>query len=220
MLLMFDIRQTARCLESMEGLSRFPIHTICSLQPNHCSRKVLTASSAGPCLWDASGCGERPFLIPGLENQGICISLATGLSNGEIVASFRPKIELPGDAAPSQTPASPSQPIYSAGKLGSHVNIKMINGTSFQTIHAVSGYVSEVRMSKSAIICPERNNSRFAFGDESTHGVCLWNLPSFHVHSRHRPHLHPILDLKYSSYGSSGLLGCLSESKLQVFTCL
>ncbi|KAK8948073.1 hypothetical protein KSP40_PGU013163 [Platanthera guangdongensis] len=138
----------------------------------------------------------RPFLIPGLENQGICISLATGLSNGEIVASFRPKIELPGDAAPSQTPASSSQPIYSAGKLGSHVNIKMINGTSFQTIHAVSSYVSEVRMSKSAIICPERNNSLFAFGDESTHGVCLWNLPSFNVHSRHRPHLHPILDLK------------------------
>ncbi|KAK8948077.1 hypothetical protein KSP40_PGU013164 [Platanthera guangdongensis] len=62
MLMMFDIRQTARCVESMEGLSRFPIHTICSLQPNHCSRKVLTASSAGPCLWDASGCGERDVL--------------------------------------------------------------------------------------------------------------------------------------------------------------
>ncbi|KAH0470062.1 hypothetical protein IEQ34_001620 [Dendrobium chrysotoxum] len=250
MLLMFDVRQTAGCLESIEGLSRFPIHSICSLEQNHCSRKVLTASSSGPCLWDVGGCGEsgrwgmddgpdqdpmvpssraivvpgllsqrRPFLIPELESQGICISLACDSSGTDIVASFRPKMEISRDPMPSQTPASPSQPLYLAGKLGSHVHLKRINGTYFQKGHVVSCYVSEVRMSKSAIMCAEGKNPLFACGDESTHGLCLWNLPSFQLHSRYQPHQYPILDIKYSCSVRLGLLGCISENKLQVFTC-
>ncbi|KAL0927191.1 hypothetical protein M5K25_001354 [Dendrobium thyrsiflorum] len=218
MLLMFDVRQTAGCLESIEGLSRFPIHSICSLEQNHCSRKVLTASSIGPCLWDVGGSGERPFLIPELESQGICISLACDSSGTDIVASFRPKIEISRDPMPSQTPPSPSQPLYLAGKLGSHVHLKRINGKYFQG-NVVSCYVSEVRMSKSAIICAEGKNPLFACGDESTHGLCLWNLPSFQLHSRYQPHQYPILDIKYSCSVRLGLLGCISENKLQVFTC-
>ncbi|XP_020587615.1 E3 ubiquitin-protein ligase RFWD3-like [Phalaenopsis equestris] len=219
MLLMFDIRQTAGCLESIEGLSRFPIHSICSLKQNHCSRKVLTASSVGPCLWDVGGSGQRPFLIPELESQGICISLACDSSSSDIVASFRPKVELSGDPIPSQTPLSPSESLYLSAKLGSHVHLKRIDSTSFQKGNEVNCYVSQVRMSKSVVIFAEGKNSMFACGDESTRGVYLWNLPSFQLHSCHRPHQSPILDIKYSSSVKLGLLGAISENKLQVFSC-
>ncbi|PKA48243.1 E3 ubiquitin-protein ligase RFWD3 [Apostasia shenzhenica] len=218
-LLMFDIRQTARCLNSVEGLSRFPIHTICSLQQKCGTRKVLTASSVGPCLWDVTSIGERPFLIPEVEDRGICVSLACGSSSSDIVASFRPKILLPNDSLSSQTTLSSSSPaVLAAGKLGCHVSMKRVNETHFQKVDVAGGYVSEVRMSKSAIICTEGNNPLFAYGDESYRGMCIWDLPSFQVHSRHPPHQYPILDLKYSSYAGSGFLGCISENRLQVFT--
>ncbi|KAF0928580.1 hypothetical protein E2562_006025, partial [Oryza meyeriana var. granulata] len=55
MLLAFDIRQTAKPLHSMMGLSAHPVHTIHSVVDSSGFRKVLSASSIGPCIWDVDG---------------------------------------------------------------------------------------------------------------------------------------------------------------------
>ncbi|KAJ6851573.1 E3 ubiquitin-protein ligase RFWD3-like [Iris pallida] len=218
MLLVFDMRQTARHLECMEGLSRHPVHTIHSILDVSGTRKVLSASSLGPCVWHVGGSGERPFLIPGVENQGVCISLASGSSSDYIVASFRPKVEFSNDGMPSQASSSPSPTVSGPGRLGSHVLMKRVNGASYQR-HAVAyGNVSEARMSKSAIVSQD-NSLQFAYGDESSHGVCLWDLPSFQVNNHLKPHPRPILDLKYAHTSGPGFLGCVSEDVCQVFTC-
>ncbi|KAJ0970159.1 hypothetical protein J5N97_023036 [Dioscorea zingiberensis] len=130
MLFMFDLRQTERCVASLEGLSGFPIHTIHSIVHNDNTRKVLTASSLGPCIWDLSGNEERPSLIPGMENQGVCISLACSSSTDELIASYRPKVGG-NDTSSSQSSASPSTPISGSGKVGTHVLIKRLNGTHY-----------------------------------------------------------------------------------------
>lgn len=55
MLLVFDMRQTERPLDSKNGLSSNPVHTIYSLledSPLHSGvKKLLTASSVGLCEW-------------------------------------------------------------------------------------------------------------------------------------------------------------------------
>lgn len=99
MLLIFDLRMTSSPVNSIKGLAPQPIHTLhsvaCSrvMNSEYSGRTVLSASSAGPSLWqvdDSLPC--RPYYVPGLESQGVCISLAyCGL--GDIgVASYRPKI--------------------------------------------------------------------------------------------------------------------------------
>lgn len=59
MVFVFDLRQTERCAASLEGLSRHPIHTIHSIVHNDNTRKVITASAPGPCIWNVGGIGER-----------------------------------------------------------------------------------------------------------------------------------------------------------------
>lgn len=155
-----------------------------------------------------------------MENQGVCISLACGSSCNDIVASFRPKVELSTDSFGSQISQSLSPTLSNSGKLGSHVLLKRVDSSSFRRHEIGYGNVSELRMSKSAIICRDGKNPLFAYGDESTYGVCIWDLPSFQVHTRLKPHQHPILDLKYQrSSTGPGFLGCISEDRLQLFTC-
>lgn len=50
-LLVFDVRQIAQPVQSLDGLTTHPIHTVHSLD-NGGTSKVLTASSAGACVWD------------------------------------------------------------------------------------------------------------------------------------------------------------------------
>uniref|UniRef100_A0A0A9HJU7 Uncharacterized protein n=1 Tax=Arundo donax TaxID=35708 RepID=A0A0A9HJU7_ARUDO len=59
MLSVFDIRQTARPLHSMVGLSTHPVHTVHSVIDNNGYRKVPSASAIGPCMWDADGNQSR-----------------------------------------------------------------------------------------------------------------------------------------------------------------
>ncbi|KAG1355004.1 putative E3 ubiquitin-protein ligase RFWD3 [Cocos nucifera] len=220
MLLVFDVRQTAQPMISVVGLSRHPVHTVHSIGLDNGAKKVLTASSLGPCIWEIVGSSGRPTLLPEMENQGVCISLACGSSCNDIVASFRPKVELPSDGIASQTSLSPSLTLSNSGKFGSHVLMKRVDGSSFRRHEFGYGNVSELRMSKSAIICRNGKNPLFAYGDESTYGVCLWDLPSFQVHTHLKPHQHPILDLKYQRNSTGpGFLGCISEDRLQLFTC-
>lgn len=220
MLLVFDIRQTARPLHSMVGLSTHPVHTLHSVIDNNGSRKVVSASSIGPCMWDAEGNQTRPNLLTGAENQRVCISLAcTPPSSDILVASFRPKVEPSKDATASQVYLSQTPAPSGSGILGHHALIMRTGGTSFAEDRACYANLSELRMSKSAIIPRANNQHLFAYGDESLRGVRTWQLPSFEMHTGLSPHRQPILDLRYaeSSAGEGRYLGCLSEEKLQVF---
>ncbi|KAF8780346.1 hypothetical protein HU200_001453 [Digitaria exilis] len=224
MLLIFDIRLTTRPLHSMVGLSTNPIHTLHSVVDNNGSRKILSASALGPCMWDADDSQNRPHLLAGTDNQRVCISLACAPPSSDVlVASFRPKVEASEDAATtsqvylSQTPLRP----VGSGKLGHHALIRRTGISSFAEGTTCYGNVSEIRMSRSAII-PSGDNRQeklFAYGDESLRGVRTWQLPSFAIHSDLCPHRQPILDLRYaeSSGGGTRYLGCLSDEKLQVF---
>nr|CAB3502278.1 unnamed protein product [Digitaria exilis] len=116
-----------------------------------------------------------------------------------------------------QTPLRP----VGSGKLGHHALIRRTGISSFAEGTTCYGNVSEIRMSRSAII-PSGDNRQeklFAYGDESLRGVRTWQLPSFAIHSDLCPHRQPILDLRYaeSSGGGTRYLGCLSDEKLQVF---
>uniref|UniRef100_A0A804R8Q2 RING-type E3 ubiquitin transferase n=1 Tax=Zea mays TaxID=4577 RepID=A0A804R8Q2_MAIZE len=218
MLLVFDIRQTSAPLHSSMGLSTHPVHTIHCAVDGSGSRKVFSASSIGPCVWDASE--NRPSLVSGMENQGVCISLACSSPSSDVlVASYRPRVELPDAIATSQasTPQSPAP--TGSGKLGCHTLLRRTTATSFARDHICSGSVSELRMSKSAIIPCRDNQHLFAYGDESLYGVRTWRLPSFQRYTDLKPHRQPVLDLRYAE-SSTGerYLGCLSAEKLQVFT--
>nr|AAK20059.1 hypothetical protein [Oryza sativa Japonica Group]AAP54883.1 Zinc finger, C3HC4 type family protein, expressed [Oryza sativa Japonica Group] len=222
MLLTFDIRQTVAPLHSMMGLSTHPVHTIHSVVDGGGSRKVISASSIGPCIWDVDGSRNRPDLLNGMENHGVCISLACNPPSSDLlVASFRPKVELSDDGT-SQAGKSQSPTPSASGKLGCHALIRRTSNTSFARDQICRGNVSGLRMSKSAIIpFTGRSNQQhlFAYGDESLRGVRTWRLPSLQTFADLRPHRQPILDLRFAESSSTGerYLGCLSEDRLQVF---
>ncbi|CAA6655552.1 unnamed protein product [Spirodela intermedia] len=210
MLLMFDIRQTSSPLESRPGLSSHPIHTIHSLPPQpelHGAGALLTASAVGPCLWDTG-------TLPETENQGVCISLACGGSGTDAVASFRPLVHTGVGGGGGAGSTALTGPV----RLGTHVLLKRVDGRSFRRHEAASGNVSDVRMCRSAIVHAEGGGTAFVYGDEASHGLSVWDIASFQVVKRLKPHEHPILDVKFSKYASGpGLLGCISENKIQVF---
>ncbi|RCV43978.1 hypothetical protein SETIT_9G337100v2 [Setaria italica] len=220
MILVFDIRQTSAPLHSMTGLSTHPVHTIHSAVDGTGSRMVFSASSIGPCIWDVDGSEDRPNLLSGMENQGVCISLACAPPSSDLlVASYRPKVELQDDSATPQaiTPQSPAP--TGSGKLGRHTLLRRTATTSFAKDQTCSGNVSDLRMSKSAIIPCGGNQHLFAYGDESLYRVRTWRLPSFQTYTDLRPHRQPILDLRFAeSPTGERYLGCLSAEKLQVFT--
>ncbi|CAL4928605.1 unnamed protein product [Urochloa decumbens] len=219
-ILVFDIRQGARPLHSMVGLSTNPIHTLHSVVDNNGCRKILSASAIGPCMWDADDNESRPHLLTGMPNQRVCISLACApASNDVLVASFRPKVDASEDANASQVYLSqtPTRNV-GPGRLGHHTLIRRTGNASFAEGTTCCGNVSEVRMSKSAIIPYGDDQHLLAYGDESLRGVRTWQLPSFGIHADVCSHRQPILDLRYAeSSGGGGYLGCLSEEKLQVF---
>ncbi|GJN30032.1 hypothetical protein PR202_gb18306 [Eleusine coracana subsp. coracana] len=221
MLLTFDIRKSARPLHSMVGLSMHPIHTLHSVMDSNGSRKVLSASGLGPCMWDVDGNESRPNLLTGMENQRVCISLACAPPSSDLlVASFRPKVEASseGDGSGSQVYLSQTPTQAGSGKLGHHSVIRRTGKASFAEGATCYGSVSEIRMSKSAIIPCGNNQHLLACGEESLRGVRTWQLPCFAVHGDLSPHRQAILDLRYAeSPGGGRYLGCLSEEKLQVF---
>lgn len=221
-ILVFDIRQTSRPLHSMAGLSTHLVHTLHCVTDNNGSRKVLSASAIGPCMWDPDGSQSKPYLLLQTDDQRVCFSLACAPpSSDTIVASFRPKADSSGDAAPSQVYPSQTQAASGPGKQGQHTVVTRTpwGVTPFVEGRTCYGSVSEVRMCKSAIIPYGNNNQHlFAYGDESLRGVRTWQLPWFGMHTELRPHREPILDLRFVESPAGGrYLGCLSNEKLQVF---
>ncbi|KAA8518707.1 hypothetical protein F0562_016519 [Nyssa sinensis] len=218
MLLVFDMRQTTRPVESLIGLTGNLIHTIHSLSPDLTVRSgvrtLLTASSVGLCEWNFGGIEERPFLVPGSENQGVCISLACCRYSNDIVASFRPKVEFSSDISISQPSLTMGQ-----GVQGSHVLYKRLGSRGYQKLGSTYANVNDIRLpKKSTIVARENQDPLFAFGDEITCELVLQELPSLMDLQRLRSRMHPIHDVKYTHTLSTGLLSCLSEDTLQLFS--
>jgi E3 ubiquitin-protein ligase RFWD3 len=154
-----------------------------------------------------------------MENQGVCISLACSPSSSDpLVDSYRPKVEAPDDGVIPQAVTPLSLTPAGSGKLGRHVLMRA-GGTSCTEGQIRNGSVSDLRMSKSAIIPRGSNQHLFAYGDESLYGLRTWRLPSFQTFTDLSPHRQPILDLRFAE-SSTGerYLGCLSAEKLQVFS--
>lgn len=160
----------------------------------------------------------RPSLIPGMENQGVCISLAY-CDAGDIVASFRPRLHVPNDIMPSQPSISPPPTVSGPVTWGSHVLLKRVDEISYQNHGFTLSNVSAVRMPKSTIISKDGHRPLFVCGDEATNGLCMRDLPSLGVIDNLKQHPQPILDVKYAGSIDTGLLGCISEDRLQLFTC-
>ncbi|KAI8563274.1 hypothetical protein RHMOL_Rhmol03G0100200 [Rhododendron molle] len=161
-------------------------------------------------------CALRTFLIPGSENQGVCIALAYCPSSNHIVASFRPKIEMSNDTVVSQPSLSPVTSLMGKGVWGTHVLYKALGNSCYQKLGSTCASVNEVRLPKSAIIYNQ--NLQFASTNEVTCEVGLQELPSFMVVQHLKSQTHPIRDVKYTHDLSSGLLSCLSEDRLQLFS--
>ncbi|KAM0926375.1 hypothetical protein ACQ4PT_003475 [Festuca glaucescens] len=219
MLLVFDTRQTSRPLHSMAGLSSHLVHTLHSVTDSSGSRKVISASAIGPCMWDVDGNQSKPKLLLGEDNQRVCFSLACSPPSSDLlVASFRPKSDLSGDVAPSQAYLSQTPTPSGSGKLGYHTVITRTGSASFAQGSTCYSNVSEVRMCKSSIIPYGNGQHLFAFGDEALCGVRTWELPLFGMPTALPTHREPIFDLRYAeSPAGDGYLGCLSDQKLQVF---
>ncbi|XP_075489980.1 uncharacterized protein LOC142528735 isoform X1 [Primulina tabacum] len=220
--LQFDTRHTSRHVESLTGLTGNPIHTVQSLSPDPILgsgvRSVLSASSLGLCHWNFGSNEERPYLIPESKEQGVCISLAYCSATENVVASFRPKVEVSGELVISQ-PVLTASSSFAAGQgvRGSHVHFKK-TGSTYQTLGVTCANVSDIRLPKSAIIDVVSENPMFASGDDETCELVLQNLPSFTAAEHHKPRKYPIRDVRFTRALCSGLLGCLSEDSLQIFT--
>ncbi|PIN10305.1 RING-finger-containing E3 ubiquitin ligase [Handroanthus impetiginosus] len=214
--LQFDMRYTLSHVESLTGLTCNPIHTLHSLSPNLSSngiRSVLSASSPGLCQWDFGVSEQRPFLVPESEKHGVCISLAYCKSTEDIVATYRPKVEMSRDLEISQSTLSAA----GQGTRGSHVLYKKLDCT-YPKLGATYANVSDIRLPKSAIIHGMHQNPVFASGDELTCELVLQELPSLMVLDHLKPKNYPIRDVKYVNHLSTGLLSCLSDDSLQLFT--
>ncbi|KZV26032.1 hypothetical protein F511_13910 [Dorcoceras hygrometricum] len=219
--LQFDMRHTLRHVESLTGFTGNPVHTVRSLSPDPSLssgvRSVLSASSLGLCHWNF-GSHEDRYLIPESNEHGVCISLAYCSASDDVVASFRPKVEVSGDLDISQPVLTASSSFANGqGVRGSHVYFKR-TGSTYRKLGETCANVSGIRLPKSAIIDAVSENPMFASGDEETCELVLQNLPSFTAVEHLKTKKQPIRDIRFTQALCSGLLSCLSDDSLQIFT--
>ena len=78
MVMVFDMRQTVRPVESMMGLTCNPIHTVHSLSPELSFlsgvRSLLTASSVGLCHWNFGSSEERYIFFSEVLEVCTCLT--------------------------------------------------------------------------------------------------------------------------------------------------
>lgn len=264
MLLLFDLRMTSSPVNAIKGLGPQPIHTLhsvaCSrvLNNEYSGRTILSASCSGPALWHVDDQHCRPYYVPGLESQGVCISLAYyGL--GDIgVASYRPKIasQVGGSTciSPSQEGFISSQSGSPEGyadtssfsispRKGSHYILRkshrssssgeIFTPDSFNSRgidwncnreKVMSGHVRAVGTTKSAILTlpvPGRGldckQTLFAYGDELSRAVTVWDTETSCVTKHLKPHENAILDVKHAQIEGNDILGSVSEKTLQIY---
>ncbi|XP_071707112.1 uncharacterized protein [Rutidosis leptorrhynchoides] len=216
MVMAFDMRQTRTPLESRTGLSSNPVHTVISVAPESLlpsgTRSLLTASQIGMCEWFIGCNEERPYLVPESENQGVCISLAHSGSD-DIVASFRPKIEMS-----TVMPVSQSLPIssMSGGVQGSHIIYKRSGAQNYLKINSLLAQVDSIRLPKSIIINKERH-TMFVSANEVTSELVLHDMSNLNVVQRLKTPKNQIWDVRCTQMWNSCVLGCLSGDVMQIY---
>ncbi|XP_060967711.1 uncharacterized protein LOC133035658 isoform X1 [Cannabis sativa] len=220
--LMFDMRQTMGPVKFLKGLTSNPVHTVHSLLHKSTlpsgARSVLSASSAGLCQWNFEGADEMPTFIPDTERQGVCISLAYCPSSDDIVASYRPKVEMHNDMATSQLSQTPSN-VTGQGIMGSHVQYRRGGFNScFQKLASTYASMNQIRLPKCAIIDFSEDKKLFASREEGACETALQELPSFSVSQRLNSDRYPLRDIKYTNAVGHCLLGGLSGDLLQIFS--
>ncbi|XP_024011506.1 E3 ubiquitin-protein ligase RFWD3 isoform X2 [Eutrema salsugineum] len=225
MVLVFDMRQTMGPCASLAGLSSNPVHTIHHLSANStptsdvCS--LLSASSIGLCQWNINDSEGRPSLVSETENPGVCISSSYCPRSDHVVASYRPRVGSSDDTIPSQ-PSLTQTGIhnYSIGVVdGFHVCLKRRGVDShYQKLSSSQASVDTIRLPRTAIIdLGEERKQLFASCDESTRELILQDPSSFAVSQRFplASH-HPLQDVKYAQVNGNGLLGLLTDDRLQL----
>ncbi|KAE8666192.1 Transducin/WD40 repeat-like superfamily protein, putative isoform 2 [Hibiscus syriacus] len=195
-LCVFDMRQTAKPLEFVHGLTSNPIHTIYST-PNSTLPSgvttVLSASSSGICHWNFGGSEQGRFLVSEAGNQGACISLAYSPSSDDMVASFRPRIDNSNEMASSQPLLTPAHAL-GQGVQGSHVHLKRVGSNCYQKLAVTCANVNDVRLLRSTVMNIENHGCLFVSGDELTCELVLQELPSFTVVQHLKSPKQPIYD--------------------------
>lgn len=222
MLLVFDLRQTRGPVKSLDGLTCNPIHSLYSISPKSALsldvRTILTASSVGVCEWNFGGFDERPVLVPGSENEGVCVSLACSSSNSDIVASYRPKVKMLNKELASQASPTPSTSLMGNSVLGSHVSYKRTS-QCYQKLGSACANVNDIRLPKSAIVDMCNNDSPlFVSGDEVRCEITLQSLPSLLTVQHLSPRKFPVRDIKFTHGSNSSILGCLCEDILHLYS--
>uniref|UniRef100_A0A7C8YUU0 Cleavage/polyadenylation specificity factor A subunit N-terminal domain-containing protein n=1 Tax=Opuntia streptacantha TaxID=393608 RepID=A0A7C8YUU0_OPUST len=208
-----------RALELRSGLTSNPVHTIYPLSDDSTvhsgSKRLLTASSIGLCHWNISDAHDQPILVAGTGNQGVCISLAYCPNSDNIVATFRPKVDVPDETVISQLSQAP---FLNMGHhvQGSHVLVKRL-GSIYQTLGSTSANVPGIRLPKSTIVELDDSNSAFACGDEATSNLVLQGLPSL-TFTQSLQSYHPIRDVRYAASQKPGVICCLGQDRMQFFS--
>ncbi|KAK2981191.1 hypothetical protein RJ640_007125 [Escallonia rubra] len=159
-----------------------------------------------------------PYLVPESENQGVCISLASCPKSDDIVASFRPKVEMSSEMTLSQSFPTPSTSLTGHGVQGSHVLYKRLGGRRYQKLGSTCANVDDLRLPKSAILDRGNHNLLFASADDTRRELVLQELPSLRAVQHLTSPSHPIRDVKYTRVGEKELLSCLSDDMLQLFS--
>ncbi|KAL8245791.1 hypothetical protein R6Q59_007007 [Mikania micrantha] len=216
MVLSFDMRQTNMPLESRSGMSCNPVHTLISVAPDSSSssRTLLTASQIGICEWNIGSGEERPHLIPESKNQGqVCISFAH--CNDDIVATFRPKIEMSTRMDVSQSLPTPSM---SCGVEGSNMFYKRSGAWSYKKTGYLVTEVDSIRLPKSCIINKPNHSPMFVVANEVTSELVLHDMTKMVVVQCFRTPKNQIWDIRCTQIWNSCVLGCLSGDVVQLYT--
>ncbi|XP_076960630.1 uncharacterized protein LOC143637044 [Bidens hawaiensis] len=214
MVLGFDTRQTKTPFETRTGLSCNPLHTLISVEPDSSngSRTLLTASQIGICEWNIGSSEERPYLIPDLENEGrVCISLAHS-GGDDIVASFRPKLDMSSHMSVSQSPT------LSCGVEGCHVVYKRGGAHSYHKTESLVAEVDSIRLPKCSIINKPNHSPMFVTANEVTSDLVLHDVSKLSVVQRLKTPKNQIWDVKCTQIWNSCVMGCLSGDVVQLFT--
>ncbi|XP_071711210.1 uncharacterized protein [Rutidosis leptorrhynchoides] len=220
MLLVYDMRNTVHPVQSVSGLDSSPMHTIHPFEHDtsrsQTMTQLLTAAFTGPCSWNINSAMERSFRVPELTNhEASCVSLACGstTTSENIIATYQPKTRLTQVTDPFRT-----RYMYCGFAPSSMLLVERVRSSFYFKLGSTCEQLGDLGIVKSTIINVENCPPMFAYGHDVSNGLKLLEIPSLAVAQNLKPHRHPILDVKYSQSLSSCVLGCISQSKLQLFS--
>lgn len=137
------------------------------------------------------------------------------------MASYRPRVGSSDDTVPTQ-PSLTQTGVNngnSNGVDGFHVCLKRRGVDSYyQKLSSTQAIVDPIRLPRTSIIdFGEERKQIFASCDESTRELILQDTSTFAVSQRFPLTSHlPLQDVKYAHINGSGLLGLLTDDRLQL----